>query len=69
MALISLLLLNFVSQATYCGAHALNSLYNRYSPPRPHLGTAILVAACGMLVHAWSKEPNTVTRWLFFGEE
>jgi hypothetical protein len=46
----------------------LNSLYNRYSPPRPHLGTAMLVSACGMLMYSWSKQPNTVTKALFFGE-
>ena len=61
-----------VELATYCSAHALNSLYNRYIlkqyGEQRAGGTVLLMAACAMLLHSWSKEPNFV-KTLFFGEE
>jgi hypothetical protein len=56
-----------VELATYCSAHALNSLYNRY-----HLeektkggGTILLMISCAILLHNWVKEPNFVKTMLF----
>ena len=55
--------------ATYCSAHALNSLLNRYSRGRHSVaGTLMLMAACAMLLHSWTKEPNFVKK-LLFGQE
>ncbi len=58
-----------VELATYCGAHAINSLYNRYSHPLPKVGTAMLMASCAMLLHSWSENPNRLTNYLFFDHE
>jgi hypothetical protein len=58
-----------VELATYCGAHAVNSLYNRYSQPMPNVGTAMLMTSCALLLHSWSKHPNRILNLLFFGEE
>ena len=61
-----------VELATYCSAHALNSLYNRYilkqHGEQRAVGTLMLMGACAMLLHSWTKEPNFVKKVLF-GEE
>jgi len=63
-----------VELATYCGAHAINSIYNRYRlsghiKPSKFFGTFLLMTSCALLLHSWSKQKQSFVNKLLFGEE
>lgn len=60
-----------VELATYCAAHAVNSLNNRYQHKLmgPKRATALLTIAAALLVQSWTKQPNAAVRAVLGTEE